>query len=94
MTPALDRTGRGRLGVYFNVFAAAGQQPEAMVAILRDCAVVLRAAAELVDEGGGRFAVFFPAALDNAPPGDYELRVAASSAGRQAAERTGFAIAQ
>ncbi len=94
VTPALDHTVRGQLGLYFSVFATAGQRPEASVEILRDGVVVSRSAADLLDGGGGRFAGFFAAALDNAPPGDYELRVVASSGGRQATERTGFTIPQ
>lgn len=93
VTPALDNTVRDRLGVYFTAHAPADVKPDAVIEILKDGAVVSRAAAELTEEGG-RLTGFAAAPLDQAPPGDYEVRVTAAAAGKAVAERLGFSIAR
>lgn len=94
VTPMLDRTVRGRLGFYFEVFAPAGETPSVITEILRDGAPVAQWRAELLEEGNGRFTCFAVAPLENAPPGDYEIRVSASAAGKTARETTGFTLVQ
>lgn len=93
VTPALDDSVRGRLGVYFTVHAPGGAPPTVTIEILKDGAPVARAGAGLKQEDGGRFSCFTAVALENAPAGDYELRVTAVAAGKAAAERRGFTIA-
>lgn len=91
VTPALDNAVRDRLGVYFTIHAPAGKKPDAVIEILKDGAVVSRAAADLTDEGG-RLTGFAAAPLGQAPPGDYEVRVIAAAAGKATAGRLGFSI--
>lgn len=93
VTPALDDSVRGRLGVYFTVHAPGGAPPTVTIEILKDGAPVAGAGAGLKQEDGGRFSCFTAVALENAPAGDYELRVTAVAAGKAAAERRGFTIA-
>lgn len=50
--------------------------------------------AELLAEGNGRFTCFAVAPLENAPPGDYEIRVSASASGKTVRETTGFTLLQ
>ncbi len=91
VTPALDNAMRDRIGVYFTIHAPAGAKPDAVIEILKDGVAVSRAAADLVEEGG-RLTGFAAAPLDQAPPGDYEVRVTVTAAGRAAAGRAGFRI--
>lgn len=93
VTPALDDTVRGRLGVYFTIHAPQGAAPAAVIEILQDGAPVSRAEADLVREEGGRFTCLAAVSLENAPAGDYELRVTAMAQGKAAAARRGFTIA-
>lgn len=91
VTPALDNAVRDRLGVYFAIHAPAGVKPDAVIEILKDGAVVSRSAAELTEESG-RLTGFAAAPLEQAPPGDYEVRVTAAAGGKAVAERLGFSI--
>ncbi|MEJ5367495.1 MAG: VWA domain-containing protein [Bryobacteraceae bacterium] len=92
VTPMLDNTVSDRAGFYFSVFAPGLPQPSAVVEILRDGVSVARWQAELVPEGEGRFSCFAVAPLQEAPPGDYEIRVIASAGSAVQQERAGFTL--
>jgi VWFA-related protein len=93
VTPALENTVRERLGVYFTIHAPQGGTPAAVIEILKDGTAVSRAEASLAAEGSGRFSSFSEVRLENAPAGDYELRVAVTSAGRTSTGTRGFTVA-
>lgn len=92
VTPTLDNTVRSHAGFYFSLFAPGPEPPPVTVEILRDGVAVSRWQAQLEPEEGGRFSCFAVAPLAEAPPGDYEIRVAAPAGSAAIEERAGFTL--